>query len=204
MIIVVATVLGFLSVKLRGGRFRRLASVELRHLWVVWAAIIAQTIIFGVSSDTLDEQVAELIHLSTYVAAFVFLWLNRHIPGATLLAVGAGANAAAIFSNGGAMPASPTAWERAGLPTIADGQFENSNVSDDANLWFLGDIFWIPESWPLSNVFSIGDVLIVIAGTWFAHRVCCDPDGSDRPGDADADTGESISAANRSDEPASS
>lgn len=173
MIVVVATLLGFASVKVRRGRLTRLAQVELHHLWIVWVAIVVQTIIFQWNTPFLTETVAEVVHIASYLAAFVFLWLNRHLPGAALLGVGAGANAAAIFANGGTMPASATAWERSGLPVVAEGQFENSNANDDAHLAFLGDIFWVPEAWPLSNVFSIGDILIVLAGTWFAHRWCC-------------------------------
>jgi len=172
MIVVVATTLGILSVKLRGGKLKRLAQVELRHIWIIWVAIIVQTLIFQIRLPFLSETAVEVIHIGTYVASFIFLWLNRHIPGAVLIGLGAGANAAAIFANGGVMPASPHAWERAGLPVAAEGQFENSNLNDDAHLAFLGDIFYIPESWPLNNVFSIGDILIVVGGTYFAHVWC--------------------------------
>jgi hypothetical protein len=36
-------------------------------------------------------------------------------------------------------------------------------------------VFYVPESWPLSNVFSIGDVLIVVGSTYLAHRWCSRP-----------------------------
>ncbi len=172
MIVVVATVLGILSVKLRGGRLTRLAQLELRHIWIIWTAIVVQTLIFQVRLPILSETVVEYIHLATYVASFAFLWVNRHIPGALIIGAGAGANAAAIFANGGVMPASAHAWTQAGLPIAAEGQFENSNISDGAHLAFLGDIFYIPEAWPLNNVFSIGDIAIVIGGTYFAHVWC--------------------------------
>ncbi len=175
MIVVVATLAGFASVKLRGGRFSRLAQVELRHLWVVWITIVVQTAIFQWRAPFITRSVAEYIHMGTYVASFIFIWLNRRLPGARLLAVGAGANAAAIFANGGTMPASDRAWAAAGLPVVGEGEFENSGATPDAHLAWLGDIFWIPEAWPLSNVFSVGDVIIVVAGTWFAHRWCCTP-----------------------------
>jgi hypothetical protein len=70
------------------------------------------------------------------------------------------------------MPASMDAWERAGLRPIPPEVFENSSALSDPRLGFLGDIFAVPASWPLSNVFSIGDVLIVIGGTYFAHQCC--------------------------------
>lgn len=173
MIVPLATLLGMLSVKLFGGKLKRLATVDLRHLWVVWATIFVQTMIFEVPFPFFPVGGPQVLHIATYVSAFVFLWLNRHIPGALLIAVGAAGNAAAITANGGVMPARPSAWARAGLPRI-DG-FENSNVVDDAPLWFLGDIFAIPAGWPLANVFSIGDVVIVIGGTYFAHAWCRRP-----------------------------
>ena len=52
--------------------------------------------------------------------------------------------------------------------------FENSAALSDPRLGFLGDIFAVPASWPLSNVFSIGDILIVVGGTYLAHQ-CCRP-----------------------------
>ncbi len=175
MIVVVATAVGLLSVKLRRGRLTRLAALELRHLWVIWATIAVQTVIFQIRLPFVTETVVETVHVGTYVASFGFLWLNRHIPGAVAIGLGAGANALAIFANGGVMPADPTAWARAGLPVAADGQFENSNTTTDARLAFLGDVFHIPASWPLSNVFSIGDVVIVLAATYLAHSWCCRP-----------------------------
>ena len=39
-------------------------------------------------------------------------------------------------------------------------------------LGFLGDVFAIPAGFPLANVFSIGDVLIVLGVGWGAHRIC--------------------------------
>ena len=178
MIVVVATAVGMLSVKLFGGELKRLASVELHHLWLIWATLVVQTLIFQLPASVLSDVWYQVIHLATYVASFVFLWMNRHIPGALIIGVGAACNAAAIAANGGVMPASPAAWARAGLPVFQN--FENSNVVADARLAMLGDIFAIPASWPLSNVFSIGDVLIVLGGTYFAHVCCRRPSRSPR------------------------
>ena len=172
MIVVVATIIGMASAGLGRGRLRRLAQVELRKVWLIWATIVVQTVIFELPSSIVSDQAYAIVHVGTYATAFVFLWLNRHIPGALIIGAGASANAAAIAANGGVMPASTSAWRTAGLPVTPPGQFENSNLTVDAHLAFLGDIFAIPEAWPLSNVFSIGDIVIVIGGTWFAHVWC--------------------------------
>jgi hypothetical protein len=68
------------------------------------------------------------------------------------------------------MPANADAWRRAGLPEPT--AFENSAAVEDPKFAFLGDVFYIPDRFPLANVFSIGDVLIVIGGTYLAHRWC--------------------------------
>lgn len=172
MIVVVATLIGMASAKLRGGRLLRLAQVDLRKIWLIWATIIVQTVIFELPPTIVSDQTYAIVHIGTYVSAFCFLWLNRHIPGALIIGTGAAANAAAIAANGGVMPATPWAWSTAGLPVTPPGEFENSDLTNDAHLAFLGDVFAIPEAWPLSNVFSIGDVIIVIGGTWFAHVWC--------------------------------
>lgn len=172
MIVVVLALLGILSVPLFGGRLRRLASLDVSHLWIVWVAMIVQTVLLEIPTIHLSAVVGQIVHLATYAAAFGFIVLNRHVPGALMIGVGAACNAAAIAANGGVMPASPGAWETAGLPELSGLAFENSNINSDANLAFLGDVFAIPAGWPLANVFSIGDVIIVVAATYLAHVWC--------------------------------
>ncbi len=168
MIVVVATLVGMTLATVTGGRFRRFANLEVRSLWVIWATIVVQTLLFELPPTLVSDSTYAKVHIGTYAAAFLFLWLNRQIPGATIIGLGAGANAAAIIANDGVMPASPAAWKTAGFQAAAEGEFENSDITPDANLALLGDIFAIPASWPLSNVFSIGDIVIVVGGTYFA------------------------------------
>ena len=172
MILVVATSIGVLSALWSWTRIGRLAEVELRHLELVWIALAAQLILFQYLARHIPIDWSNGIHFATYALTIVFIALNRHIPGAALIAVGTGFNFTAILANGGTMPANMTAWSRAGLREIPPHVFENSTALSDPKLAFLGDIFYVPASWPLSNVFSIGDVLIVVGGTYFAHRWC--------------------------------
>jgi hypothetical protein len=88
-----------------------------------------------------------------------------------LVALGAALNLLAITANGGVMPASAEALAAAGLPAAEPG-FESSAALADPRLAFLGDVFAIPASWPLSNVFSVGDVCIGAGLTWGLHRIC--------------------------------
>jgi hypothetical protein len=72
-----------------------------------------------------------------------------------------------------------TAWRRAGMREIPSDVFENSRALSSPRLAILGDVFYVPASFPLSNVFSIGDVLIVVGSTYLAHRWCSQPRGQE-------------------------
>lgn len=172
MIVLVLTAIGVATALFSTERVKRLARLELRHLWLVWVAIIAQTLLFELAAPHLALWLSNGIHLATYGLCLAFLWLNRGIAGMWLIAVGASANLAAIAANGGTMPADPDAWRAAGLPEFDPEVFENSRSLSDPNLLFLGDVFHIPAGWPLANVFSVGDVLIVAGGTYLAHAWC--------------------------------
>ena len=123
------------------------------------------------------------LHLVTFAFAAAFIFSNRSLPGVPLIAVGAGLNLAAFAANHGTMPASAWAWRTSGFPTM-NGEFENSNVVSHARLQWLGDIFAIPKDWPLSNVFSVGDMIVVLAFAYFVHTWCR------RPVEVDAQTRE--------------
>lgn len=175
MILVVATGIGVASALWSWPRIKRLAAVRLRHIELVWVALGVQLALFEWFARHIPMGVTEAIHYATYALTIAFIVLNRHLPGALVIAVGTGCNLIAIAANGGSMPADMGAWKRAGLKPIPPDVFENSSALSNPRLGFLGDIFAVPASWPLSNVFSIGDVLIMVGGTYFAHRVCRAP-----------------------------
>ncbi len=106
------------------------------------------------------------VHVASYAVLGTFLWLNRHLPGMALLAAGFACNAVAIVANGGLMPASEEALRAAGrwaLMQEAGLAHNNSTViGPQTKLWFLGDVFALPQGLPLANVFSVGDVLLAL------------------------------------------
>ena len=169
MIILVACVVAVLSVPATGRSLAPLAKLSLRRVELVWFGAglqLAITLVPGI-----PNWLGQPLHLCTYALSVAFLWCNRHLPGALLLGLGTALNLAAIVANGGTMPASESAWRTAGLPTLTN-QFENSNVTHSARLPWLGDVFAIPKGWPLANVFSVGDVLVVIAIAYMVHVLC--------------------------------
>jgi Family of unknown function (DUF5317) len=169
VILVVAVLLSALAVPLLGGRLEALAELRLRHLWAVFAAL--GLAILGVGLPGLPDWLRSALLVAAYPVGAVFLAANRRVPGIPLVALGAALNLLAITANGGVMPASPTALARAGMP-IEEPGFQSSTAVAEPRLAFLGDVFAVPAAWPLSNVFSVGDVLIFVGLAWGLHRVC--------------------------------
>ncbi|MPZ92868.1 MAG: hypothetical protein GEU68_14825 [Actinobacteria bacterium] len=101
----------------------------------------------------------------------VFLMSNRNLPGLWIICMGTVMNFAAIASNGGVMPATVGALTKAGL-IIDPSQFANSARLADPNYAFLGDVFAIPAGFPFANVFSAGDVCIVLGALVTLHQDC--------------------------------
>jgi hypothetical protein len=161
MLLVAVAALAVVSVVVARGRLSALAAIPLRGTSLIAIALGAQVLVVSVIPDLVDEA-GPTVHLATYGLIAAFVWLNRRIAGVAVVAAGAALNAVAIAANGGVMPASPGALAAAGIPAGKPGEFANSALVEGSALSFLGDVFAVPASWPLSNVFSIGDILIAV------------------------------------------
>ena len=161
-----ASVAAVLALSLRGS-LTALAALRFRAGWLMPVALAAQVLIVNVLVD-LPEDVARGAHLVTYAVAAVFLLLNLRVAGMPLVAAGTAANAVTIALNGGVLPASPRALEQAGWTD--DERFANSTPVENARLAFLGDNHVTPDWVPFSNVYSIGDVLIVLGVFVLVYR----------------------------------
>jgi hypothetical protein len=162
--------LGIGSVPLAGGRLSALTRVRLRHAWTIPTAFGMQVAITTIAPGG-NHAVHVAGHLGSYMLAGVFLVANRDLPFVWIIALGGALNLLAIAANGGVMPADADALRRAGWPAVSD-QFENSTALAHPKLLFLGDVFAVPSWLPLANVFSVGDVLLVIGGIAAVHRLC--------------------------------
>ena len=173
MFMLVLLAAGIAAVPLLGGRLSALLSIRFRAVWMLQMAVLTQIVIIYFFEGSGNAGTQRAVHLGTYAVAAVFVWSNRRICGMSTLAMGGLANVAAIIANGGVMPTLPGAATMAGFAHTADG-FQNSAVTTDCPLWFLGDVFAIPQGVPLANVFSVGDVLLLAAGlmmVWAATDV---------------------------------
>ena len=95
--------------------------------------------------------------------------MNLRLRGMWVVGLGGLLNFIAIAANGGVMPASSSALRDAGR-RVTSSSFENSTTVRGARLSFLGDVFAMPASWPLANVFSVGDVLIAVGVAIVVHQ----------------------------------
>lgn len=159
MIIPVAALVALLLPLALGGRLSRLADLHLRHLPVIGLALGVQIVIVMLVSG--HDRILAAVHIGTYALAAWFVWANRAVTGLPVIGLGAALNAVTIAVNGGTLPARPGALRAAGIDPQAEG-FVNSGALEDPRLWWFGDVFAVPQPLPLANVFSVGDVLIVL------------------------------------------
>ncbi len=169
MLVLALCILATASPLLFGGTMARLAHVHFRGLWILLAALVAQILIIEVFPSA-NETLLESIHMATYVAAGLFVAVNWRVPGLLVIAAGGAMNGITIALNGGQLPASKPALNMAGIE-LAKGDFINSGYIKDPVLPLFGDIFVWPEPFPLANVFSFGDVLIVLGVFYGANKI---------------------------------
>jgi hypothetical protein len=155
-----------LTVPLARGRLTALADLRLRHPWLALAGIGVQVLIISVVPAG-PAHLHEGAHMLSYALLGAFAWANRRIPGVPVILLGGLLNFVAIAANGGVMPTDPDLARHA---AGAEG-FVNSGAVEDPRLLFLGDVFATPSAWPLSNVYSVGDVVIVAGVLVLLHGV---------------------------------
>jgi hypothetical protein len=170
--LLLAVLVGAITVPLAGGRLSRVPDASLRLPIAPVAAMALQGAI-AVSADT-PTGLLPVVHVLSYGIAALFVVANRRLVGMLLLGVGGVLNGVAVAVNGGVMPASAAAVARAGLVHEV-GRFHNSAVVAEPRLAFLGDVFAIPASWPLATAFSVGDLLLFAAGVVLVHELAGSP-----------------------------
>jgi len=158
------------TVPLAGGRLSALADLRFRGIGLLAVALGVQVLILAVLDDA-DPTLLGAVYIGTFLAAGAFIVANRRVPGVLLLGLGGALNATAIIANGGVMPARPGALEAAGRP-VAEESFRNSAAVADPHLPWLGDTFAIPSGVPLANVFSVGDLVLLLGALVLLHVTC--------------------------------
>ncbi len=158
-----------LTVPLARGRLIALADLKLRRPWLAIAGIGVQIAIISLLPAG-SAGLHEAVHMGSYALLGAFVWANRRVPGVPLIMLGGLMNFTAIAANGGVMPADPDVAVH--FAREAGEGFVNSGVMEHPHLLFLGDVFATPTSWPVYNVFSLGDITIVLGVLVLLHGVC--------------------------------
>ena len=156
--------IGILAGLATRGRLEALSSFRFRWAWLAVAGLVVQLVLFTPTGDQLAGGLGPALYVLSTLAVFAAVLRNLRLPGMAIVAIGALSNLAAIAANGGFMPASAAALAAAGLDGAGD--HTNSVVLDHPALQPLTDIFAIPATWPMANVFSVGDVLIGAGIVW--------------------------------------
>jgi MFS family permease len=194
-VIVLSLVVGLVL----GGRLENLASIRLRHLNLLFLAVIIR---FGTELGLQLLAPVEaamplvlprllLFGLSYGLLLFV-LWSNRTYPGLAVAFVGIASNALVILLNAGRMPVWEAAYAASGLTgeisTVLHKPLESANAVEFLlRLGPLGDIIPIPI-WPVQNVASIGDIFLTAGLAFFVFATLVRGPGSDPWGQAEEDT----------------
>lgn len=171
-LILVSIVVGVL----RGGSLRHFADLPLRWIPLIVASFALQLLLFTpFRRQPLISVAVEPLYIVSMLMAIVWVARNWHIPGMPLIALGLLMNAVAIVANGGHMPVSAASAAYAGkIGNFAAGAdvSNNSQLADasQVHLWVLTDIIPLPSWFPLANVFSIGDVLLVIGIMFLCYQ----------------------------------
>jgi hypothetical protein len=170
MLMLAIVALCALLLPLTGGSIARLATIRLHSAWLAGIALALQIVTISIVPHG-NHSLHAIAYLASYALVVAFLWVNRSTAGLALLAAGTLLNVAAITANGGTMPASATALRIAGIASRAGTTFRNSTIVPHSHLALLGDIFAVPANVPLHNVFSIGDILVVLGACWMILTV---------------------------------
>jgi hypothetical protein len=170
MIIALVYLAVLVSVPLARGRLSRLADLPLKRSELAVAAIVIQVVVISLLPGGV-HWVHTSLHVASYLLLGAFAWANRRVAGVPIIAFGGALNFVAIVANGGVMPADRNAIASLAHRT-AKGDFANSQVLAHPKLQFLGDVFATPASWPLHNVFSVGDMILVAGVAVLVHVAC--------------------------------
>jgi hypothetical protein len=91
--------------------------------------------------------------------------VNRALPGALLISVGAVLNVLVTGLNGG-MPVDPAALASSGKAGPSDTL--HVVLDEHTRLPYLADVLLVPV---VNNIYSVGDVVLAIGGFWMVFRL---------------------------------
>jgi hypothetical protein len=156
--ILYAVVAGLILGLITRGSPARLGDLRLRWAPLIVLGMVVQLGLFSSPLGNALGDLAPIVYILSNVTVLVAVAANLAIPGLAVVLAGGASNLLAIAANGGYMPVSPDALAAMGR-TPKEG-YSNSAPLETVAFGPLTDVFMMPTWVPMSNVFSIGDVLI--------------------------------------------
>ena len=148
----------------------------LRYIWLVFVGFLPQVLVIYLANNrvTIPDWLAALSIVTSQLFLLVFAWLNRNLPGMSILIAGLVLNLAVMITNGGFMPINPnTARRIVGADKISSiAQGSRIGYKDillpamETHFELLADRFLPPAGFPYQVAFSLGDAFIAIGAFW--------------------------------------
>lgn len=147
-----------------------------------WGAAIVGLMLQALPTSWIHGRAAATVVLAvSYAILIATLWVNRRLPGFWLALIGIVLNLAVILPNDG-MPVSGAAARVAGGSAASipvDGAANKHHLMTDQDvLRPLGDVIPVPP--PLSDLLSVGDVLLYAGVAYFIVMVMLGRSGANR------------------------
>jgi hypothetical protein len=177
LILALPILVGVLLGVLIGGNLRPWHAIQFKYLFPAFVALALQLLIFDPPLERMGPIITygPMLYLASIVVIlFVIVQNARAQPSLRFsLSLGAAAlgvalNCAVVAANGGYMPRGAVT-DRPPLqtPAIAGRLVNLTPMTPETPLAWLGDVLEEPAWLPLSNVLSIGDVLLAAGlGSW--------------------------------------
>lgn len=161
-----ALAIGLIVGVVRNGRIRNLLEMEIVGVGLILTAVLLQILAIALEPLIKSETWLTFLPFTGYLVMMAAVVMNRKKKGFYIVLLGAILNITAMVLSEFRMPVTETALIHAGLEslleTIQDGSVINYvlvSASDGLN-FYLGKTLSIPPIYPLTNLFSPGDLLI--------------------------------------------
>ncbi len=168
-----ALAIGLIAGIVRNGRVRNLLELEITGVSLIITAVILQISPILLQPFIKSENWLAFFPFVGPLVMMAAVLMNRKNKGFYIIFIGALLNVLAMVLSGFRMPVTEAALLRAGmqslLETIQDGSVINYVLvtSTDGLAYYLGKVIAIPDIYPLSKLFSAGDLLISAGLAYF-------------------------------------
>lgn len=172
MLLLSGVLIGIVAGLLMGGSVWALGKLRLHHWPLLFAALITEVAIFSsaLASSPVVLAYGGIVYSAALAVVLFVLARNLSIPGIELLFLGTLLNTLVIVANGGQMPVDQSKLALLGQSHPAEYRAVFTNtapMTESTRLAFLADVFVVPEFSPIRNVYSVGDVLLVVGAAMF-------------------------------------